>query len=95
MLTMRQNQKYFPLVDGQGRLSNRFLVVSNMEIDEPRQIVRGNERVLRARLFEQGAVRSEKVRPDGAFRLRVVMPRERLHRALREAGLEPSRAGLR
>ncbi|MFO1364312.1 MAG: glycine--tRNA ligase subunit beta [Burkholderiales bacterium] len=52
MLTMRQNQKYFPLVDGQGRLSNRFLVVSNMEIDEPRQIVRGNERVLRARLAD-------------------------------------------
>jgi GTP-binding protein HflX len=50
---------------------------------------------LRARLFEQGAVRSEKVRADGAFRLRVVMPRERLHRALREAGIEPSRAGLR
>ncbi len=52
MLTMRQNQKYFPLVDGQGRLSNRFLLVSNMEIAEPRQIVRGNERVLRARLAD-------------------------------------------
>jgi glycyl-tRNA synthetase beta chain len=52
MLTMRQNQKYFPLVDGQGRLSNRFLVVSNMEIGDPRQIVHGNERVLRARLAD-------------------------------------------
>ena len=50
---------------------------------------------LRARLFEQGAVRSEKTRPDGGFRLRVVMPRERLARALKEAGLEPSGAGLR
>jgi GTP-binding protein HflX len=50
---------------------------------------------LRARLFEQGAVRGEQVRPDGGFRLRVVMPRERLRRALREAGLEPSKAGLR
>jgi glycyl-tRNA synthetase beta chain len=52
MLTMRQNQKYFPLVDGQGRLSNRFLLVSNMEIAHPRHIVHGNERVLRARLAD-------------------------------------------
>jgi GTP-binding protein HflX len=50
---------------------------------------------LRARLFEQGAVLSEKIRKDGAYRLRVVMPRERLQRALREAGLEPVGAGLR
>ena len=42
---------------------------------------------LRARLFEQGAVRGEKIQADGGFRLRVVMPRERLRRALREAGL--------
>jgi glycyl-tRNA synthetase beta chain len=52
MLTMRQNQKYFPLVDGQGRLSNRFLLVSNMELAHPRHIVHGNERVLRARLAD-------------------------------------------
>jgi len=42
---------------------------------------------LRAQLFEQGAVRSEKARKDGGYRLTVVMPRERLNRALREAGL--------
>jgi GTP-binding protein HflX len=42
---------------------------------------------LRAQLFEQGAVRSEKPRKDGGYRLTVVMPRERLNRALREAGL--------
>jgi glycyl-tRNA synthetase beta chain len=52
MLTMKQNQKYFPLVDGQGRLQNRFLVVSNMETPHPAHIVRGNERVLRARLSD-------------------------------------------
>jgi glycyl-tRNA synthetase beta chain len=52
MLTMRQNQKYFPLVDGQGRLSHRFLLVSNMELAHPHHIVRGNERVLRARLSD-------------------------------------------
>ena len=52
MLTMKANQKYFPLVDHQGRLQNRFLVVSNMAIADPRHIVRGNERVLRARLSD-------------------------------------------
>jgi glycyl-tRNA synthetase beta chain len=52
MLTMKQNQKYFPLVDGQGRLQSRFLVVSNMETPHPAHIVRGNERVLRARLSD-------------------------------------------
>jgi len=52
MLTMRQNQKYFPLIDGQGRLLNRFLLVSNMETPHPRHIIHGNERVLRARLAD-------------------------------------------
>jgi glycyl-tRNA synthetase beta chain len=52
MLTMKQNQKYFPLLDGQGTLQNRFLLVSNMDVAEPAQIVHGNERVLRARLSD-------------------------------------------
>ena len=49
---------------------------------------------LRARLFEQGAVKSEAVDAGGAFHLRVSLPRERLRRALREAGLEPQAVGL-
>ncbi len=52
MLTMKQNQKYFPLVDGQGKLLNRFLIVSNMQIAHSHNVVRGNERVLRARLAD-------------------------------------------
>ena len=52
MLTMKQNQKYFPLVDGRGKLLNRFLIVSNMAIPHPHNIVHGNERVLRARLAD-------------------------------------------
>jgi glycyl-tRNA synthetase beta chain len=52
MLTMKQNQKYFPLVDAQGRLLSRFLIVSNMAVPHPHHIVRGNERVLRARLAD-------------------------------------------
>jgi glycyl-tRNA synthetase beta chain len=52
MLTMKQNQKYFPLLDGAGKLVNRFLVVSNMDVPDPSQIIHGNERVLRARLAD-------------------------------------------
>jgi len=52
MLTMRQNQKYFPLVDGHGKLLNRFLLVSNLRTEHPGQIIHGNERVLRARLSD-------------------------------------------
>ncbi len=52
ILTMRQNQKYFPLFDGQGRLQRRFLIVSNMRLADPGNIVRGNERVVRPRLAD-------------------------------------------
>ena len=52
ILTMQQNQKYFPLLDAQGRLINRFLLVSNLETADPSHIVHGNERVLRARLSD-------------------------------------------
>jgi glycyl-tRNA synthetase beta chain len=52
MLTMKQNQKYFPLVDGRGKLLNRFLIVSNVAVPHPHHIVHGNERVLRARLAD-------------------------------------------
>jgi len=50
ILTMRQNQKYFPLFDAGGKLLPRFLIVSNMRIADPRHIVAGNERVVRPRL---------------------------------------------
>ncbi|MDC7711056.1 glycine--tRNA ligase subunit beta [Vogesella sp. LYT10W] len=52
ILTMQQNQKYFPLLDSNGKLMNRFLLVSNLETDDPRFIIGGNERVLRARLSD-------------------------------------------
>jgi glycyl-tRNA synthetase beta chain len=53
ILSMKQHQKYFPLVDAQsGKLLNRFLIVSNMRTDEPSNIIAGNERVLRARLAD-------------------------------------------
>ena len=49
-LTMRQNQKYFPLFDAAGALLPKFLIVSNMQVADPRHIVGGNERVVRPRL---------------------------------------------
>jgi len=49
-LTMRQNQKYFPLYDARGALLPKFLIVSNMAVRDPRHIVGGNERVVRPRL---------------------------------------------
>ena len=52
ILTMQQNQKYFPLLDTNGKLMNRFLLVSNLETADPSHIISGNERVLRARLAD-------------------------------------------
>src|SRR5258708_163189 len=50
ILTMRQNQKYFPLFDGKGHLLARFLIVSNIRVDDPRPIVTRHEPALRPRL---------------------------------------------
>jgi len=53
ILSMQQHQKYVPLRDEKtGKLLPRFLFVSNLETKDPREIIRGNERVLRARLAD-------------------------------------------
>jgi glycyl-tRNA synthetase beta chain len=52
ILTMKANQKYFPLLDAQGRLTHRFLVVSNIRPQDPSAVVGGNERVVRPRLAD-------------------------------------------
>jgi len=53
VLSMQQHQKYVPLRDREtGKLLPRFLFVSNIETKDSREIVRGNERVLRARLAD-------------------------------------------
>ncbi|MBE0622842.1 MAG: glycine--tRNA ligase subunit beta, partial [Burkholderiales bacterium] len=52
VLTMRTNQKYFPLFDAAGKLTNRFLIVSNMRLADPKNIVEGNNRVVRPRLAD-------------------------------------------
>ena len=52
ILTMKANQKYFPLLDAEGKLSNKFLVVSNISPDDPSAVISGNERVVRPRLAD-------------------------------------------
>ena len=53
ILTMRLNQKYFPLFHpSTGKLTNQFLIVSNMPTDKPVAIIEGNERVIRPRLAD-------------------------------------------
>ena len=52
ILTMKANQKYFPLLDAQGRLTHQFLVVSNITPDDPSAVIGGNERVVRPRLAD-------------------------------------------
>ena len=68
ILTMKANQKYFPLLDGEGRLTEKFLVVSNIRPADASRVVQGNERVVRPRLadakffFDQDRKRSLKSR---------------------------------
>ncbi len=47
---MQSHQRYFPLVDQQGALSNKFLYVANGDPAWAKQITAGNERVLEGRI---------------------------------------------
>ncbi|WP_153145145.1 glycine--tRNA ligase subunit beta [Dechloromonas sp. H13] len=52
ILTMKANQKYFPLLDAAGKLTNKFLVVSNISPADASAVIGGNERVVRPRLAD-------------------------------------------
>ncbi len=71
ILTMKANQKYFPLLDAKGKLSNKFLVVSNISPSDPSAVIEGNERVVRPRLadakffFDQDRKRTLESRVEG------------------------------
>ena len=52
ILTMKANQKYFPLLTAEGKLTNKFLIVSNISPDDPSAVIGGNERVVRPRLAD-------------------------------------------
>jgi glycyl-tRNA synthetase beta chain len=71
ILTMKANQKYFPLLDAAGKLTNRFLVVSNISPQDASAVIGGNERVVRPRLadakffFDQDRKKTLESRVDG------------------------------
>jgi glycyl-tRNA synthetase beta chain len=71
ILTMKANQKYFPLLDAAGRLTHQFLVVSNITPDDASAVIQGNERVVRPRLadaqffFNQDRKKTLESRVDG------------------------------
>jgi glycyl-tRNA synthetase beta chain len=71
ILTMKANQKYFPLLDADGKLSNKFLITSNIKPDDPSAVIGGNERVVRPRLadakffFEQDRKKTLESRLEG------------------------------
>ncbi|KTG22553.1 glycine--tRNA ligase [Pseudoalteromonas sp. XI10] len=50
--TMKDDQKYFPLLDQDGNLLNKFLFVSNIESKDPSVVIAGNEKVVRPRLAD-------------------------------------------
>ncbi|MBD8256350.1 glycine--tRNA ligase subunit beta [Pseudomonas fluorescens] len=50
--TMQDNQKYFCLLDVNGKLLPRFITVANIESKDPQQIIAGNEKVVRPRLTD-------------------------------------------
>ena len=52
ILTMKANQKYFPLLTAEGKLTNKFLVVSNISPADASAVIGGNERVVRPRLAD-------------------------------------------
>ena len=52
ILTMKANQKYFPLLDAAGKLTSQFLIVSNIAPDDASAVIGGNERVVRPRLAD-------------------------------------------
>ncbi|GLS04161.1 glycine--tRNA ligase beta subunit [Chitiniphilus shinanonensis] len=96
ILTMQQNQKYFPLLDAAGKLTNRFLLVSNLETADPVHIVEGNARVLRARLsdakffYEQDQKRRLEARVPGLYNVvyhnKIGSQLERVERLVKIAG---------
>jgi glycyl-tRNA synthetase beta chain len=50
--TMKDDQKYFPLLDEKGQLKSRFIFITNIESKDPEIIISGNEKVIRPRLAD-------------------------------------------
>lgn len=52
ILSMKENQKYFHVVDSQGQLMPHFITIANLQSTDPEQVVEGNEKVIRPRLAD-------------------------------------------
>jgi glycyl-tRNA synthetase beta chain (EC 6.1.1.14) len=52
IVTMKDDQRYFPLEDEQGQLLPAFIFITNIESKDPAQIISGNEKVVRPRLAD-------------------------------------------
>ena len=52
ILSMKSNQKYFPLFDKNNHLTNNFIIVSNLTPKDATNIIKGNEKVIRPRLAD-------------------------------------------
>ena len=81
ILTMKANQKYFPLLDESGALFNRFLMVANLSPENPSAIIHGNERVLKARLSDAAFFFEEDQKTPLSARL-PMLEKIRYHHAL-------------
>ncbi|WP_038997883.1 MULTISPECIES: glycine--tRNA ligase subunit beta [Pseudomonas] len=70
--TMQDNQKYFCLLDADGKLLPRFITVANVESRDPKQIVEGNEKVVRPRLTDaEFFFKQDKKQPLESFNERL------------------------
>lgn len=70
--TMQDNQKYFCLLDNEGKLLPRFITVANVESRDPKQIVQGNEKVVRPRLTDaEFFFKQDKKQPLESFNERL------------------------
>ncbi|MEA3234492.1 glycine--tRNA ligase subunit beta [Pseudomonas mosselii] len=70
--TMQDNQKYFCLLDSEGKLLPRFITVANVESRDPKQIVQGNEKVVRPRLTDaEFFFKQDKKQPLESFNERL------------------------
>ncbi len=103
ILTMQLNQKYFAVADAQGKLRHRFLLVSNLQAEDSRQIIGGNERVLRARLadaqffYDQDRKQRLDTRLDGlktiVYHNKLGSLAQRVERLVRVAGFVAQKLG--
>ena len=78
---MTKHQRYFPMVDQKGKLLPQFIIISNINSKKPKQVIAGNERVIRARLTDAEYFYHSDLRfplLDYQSRLKTVVFQERL-----------------